>query len=109
MLLRAFVNVQLVSISARNSESDVAPKGLLMEQGLKKKLKELIGDLTCPKGFTCCTEGLENLCKARDVGLETFIECLEDDPYICAFSIRLSGLSYCKCPLRVYIAKTAGA
>ena len=76
-----------------------------MEEGLEKKLKELMGGLTCPKDFKCCTGGLENLCKARDIGLETFIECLEDDPLDCPFTMRLHGVIYCKCPLRVYIAK----
>ena len=80
-----------------------------MKQNLEEKIKEHIGDLTCPKDFKCCTEGLENLCKARDVGLGTFIECLEDEPHECPFSMRLSGLSYCKCPLRVYIAKNSEA
>jgi hypothetical protein len=76
-----------------------------VEQDHEKKLKELIGDLVCPKDFKCCTEGLENLCKARDVGLETVVECLEEDPYVCPFSMSLGGMYYCKCPVRVYITK----
>jgi hypothetical protein len=81
---------------------------LLMEPGLEKQLKELIGHLKCPKDFKCCTEGLEDLCKARDIGLETFAECLEVHPLDCPFSMRLANVNYCKCTLRVYIAKKLG-
>jgi len=75
------------------------------EQDLKKKLREIIGDLKCPKDFKCCTEGLEKLCKARDVGLESHIQCLEEQPFTCKFSVSFGNAYYCHCPLRVYIAK----
>ena len=68
-------------------------------------LRKLIGELKCPKGFTCYTSGFNILCKAKDVGMESFLECLEDDPKACVFSIGYGASYYCKCPLRVYIAK----
>jgi hypothetical protein len=76
-----------------------------VEQDLEKELRAIINSFTCPKDFKCYRSGFEALCKARDVGLETFIECFEDDPFDCPFSMRLHGVHYCKCPLRVYIAK----
>jgi hypothetical protein len=76
-----------------------------MEQGLEKKLKEIIGDLECPKGFKCCTEGLEKLCKAQDVGLQWYLLCLEPQPQKCKFSVFVANKYLCECPLRVYIAK----
>ncbi len=76
-----------------------------MEQDHQKELQELIGDLVCPKDFKCCTEGLEHLCKAREIGLETFLECLEEHPLECPFSVHFDDLYLCECPLRVYIAK----
>ena len=79
-----------------------------MEQDLEEELKEIIDNLACPKNFKCYRSGLETLCKARDVGLETFIECLEENPNQCPFSMRLHGHDFCKCPLRVYIAKKLG-
>jgi hypothetical protein len=57
------------------------------------------------KEFQFHKSEFENPCKAQDVGLETFVECLEEHPYDCPFSIPLDGLYYCKCPLCVYIAK----
>ena len=79
-----------------------------MEQYIEKELKEVIGDLTCRKNFKCCTEGLETLCKAQDVGLETFLECLEEHPPDCPFSLSFGDMFLCECPLRGYIAKKSG-
>jgi hypothetical protein len=67
--------------------------------------KEVMGDATCPKDFKCYKSGFENLCKAQEVGLETFLECLEEHAMECTFSVRFGGLYYCRCPLRVYISK----
>ena len=83
-------------------------KGLLMKQGLEIKLKQIMGDTECPKGFTCCTEGLENLCKAKDVGLKEHLECLEQNPSLCPFSVSFGILYLCNCALRVYITKKLG-
>jgi hypothetical protein len=49
-----------------------------MEPDLEKKLREVIGDLECPKDFKCCVEGLEKLCKAKDIGLD----CLKTNPVL---------------------------
>jgi hypothetical protein len=37
--------------------------------------------------------------------LESFLECLEHNPTHCEFSISYGDGHYCRCPLRVYIAK----
>ena len=76
-----------------------------MKQDLEKQLREAIGDLKCPKDFKCCTEALENLCKARDIGLESYLECLEENAFACPFSVHFGYVYYCECPLRIYIAK----
>jgi hypothetical protein len=75
-----------------------------MEQDHEKELQEIIGIFTCPKDFECYKSGFEKLCKAQDVGLP-LLECLEEHPVECRFSVRDGGVFYCKCPLRVYIAK----
>lgn len=71
----------------------------------KKEIEKIIGQIKCPKDFKCYESGFQVLCKARDVGLETHLECLEAEPYECEFSVRFGGLYYCHCPLRVYLAK----
>jgi hypothetical protein len=76
-----------------------------MEQDLEKELKKIIGDLECPKGFKCCTEGLEKLCKAKKLGPDLLLECLEESPSACQFSLHFGDRYYCECPLRIYIAE----
>jgi hypothetical protein len=44
-------------------------------------------------------------CKAKDVGLDSFAECLEKDSYRCPFSVAYARTRYCISPARVYIAK----
>ena len=72
----------------------------------KKQIEEIIGGISCPKDFVCYKSGFENLCKAEDIWLESFLKCLEDNPRECVFAISYASGYYCKCPLRVYIAKT---
>lgn len=76
-----------------------------MEEGHEKELKEIIGHLVCPEAFQCCTRGLKNLSKADDIGLGTYLECLETHAYVFLHQIPLVGVHYRRCPVRVYIAK----
>ena len=76
-----------------------------MQEEDTKELEEIIGELKCPKNFHCCESGFEMLCKAKDVGIEEFLECLEERPFECKFSIPFGNAHYCQCPLRIYIAK----
>jgi hypothetical protein len=76
-----------------------------MEQNHQKAIERIIGRLQCSKNFKCYRKGFDDLCKAQEIGLETFLECLEEDPHECPFSMPLGGTVYCRCPLRVYVAK----
>jgi hypothetical protein len=44
-------------------------------------------------------------CKTRDVGLNSYIECLEIDSHTCPFSLSYAFTYYCLCRARVFIAK----
>jgi hypothetical protein len=68
----------------------------------KHKLAERIEE--CPKGCKYCEA--EGLCMAKDIGLKTFVECLEKRSFECESSISYGRVSYCSCPARVYIAKS---
>ena len=71
----------------------------------KKEIEEIIGRMQCPKDFECYKSGFEILCSAKDIGLETFVKCLEEDPLECQFSMPYGHTRFCHCPLRIYIAK----
>ncbi|MES0364102.1 MAG: hypothetical protein ABUK14_09155 [Desulfobacteria bacterium] len=68
-------------------------------------LQEITRDLSCPKGFQCYKSGFQDLCKVRDVGMQTFVECHEQYSEDCTFSLSLYGWNYCRCPVRVYVVK----
>ncbi|MEE9223983.1 MAG: hypothetical protein V3U51_04465 [Thermoplasmata archaeon] len=51
------------------------------------EVKEIIDKTDCPKDFRCCKSGFDVLCKARDIGLDSFLVCLDDDPPDCVFSL----------------------
>ena len=76
-----------------------------MKKDVTNKIKEIIGDLNCPKNFKCAKHGFKHLCKGKDAGLDNFLECLDEDASNCAFSVSYGKSCYCKCPLRVYPAK----
>lgn len=76
-----------------------------MEQHHADQIEKIIKDMNCPKNFVCYKSGFENLCSTRDIGLESFIKCLEENPGECIFSLSF-GYSYlCTCPLRIYILR----
>jgi hypothetical protein len=79
-----------------------------MDQDIKNKIKEFIGDLQCPKQFCCLESGFEFGCKARDIGAENYLECLEESDPPCPFVVPLENKNYCHCPIRIYICKKLG-
>jgi hypothetical protein len=79
-----------------------------MEQAHEQEIEEIIGQTACPKDFACHRSAFQVLCKAKDVGIESFLECLEEKPFACKFAVPFGSLYYCRCPLRVYISKKFG-
>ncbi len=78
-----------------------------MDEETKKEIDEIIGQMQCPRGFRCANSGFERLCKAKNIGLEHYLECDEDDARHCKFSLTFGNSGYyCQCPLRVYISRT---
>ncbi len=69
------------------------------------KIEEIMAGMQCPKDFQCARSGLERLCKAKDFGLENYLECLEETPQACAFALPFGDGHFCQCPLRVYLCK----
>ena len=76
-----------------------------MKDDDRKRIEEMTGNIECPKNFKCVESGFENLCKAKDFGLDDYLECLEEDPHKCKFALPFGNGYFCQCPLRVYLAK----
>ncbi|MDD5254510.1 MAG: hypothetical protein PHR11_00465 [Candidatus Omnitrophica bacterium] len=75
------------------------------QDSFSKQIKELIGNLQCPKEFRCCKLANGKLCKAEDIGCDTYIKCLEEKPQECKFALPFGYSWNCSCPLRIYIMK----
>ncbi len=71
----------------------------------KMEVESLISKLHCSKNFSCMAFGSESLCKAKDIGLEKYLECHENRPYRCEFSISFGRVCFCKCPVRIFISR----
>jgi hypothetical protein len=80
-------------------------KPMELPEEQRKKIEELASGLNCSKDFICYKSGLEKLCKARDFGMEEYIDCLEETPEKCEFSLSFGTGHLCTCPVRIYIAK----
>jgi hypothetical protein len=74
-----------------------------MEQEYAQRMEELLKD--CPKDRKVSKTEFGIPCKTKDVGLGSFFECLEKNPYTCRSHLRFGDLSLCKCPIRISIAK----
>lgn len=77
-----------------------------MDEEQKQRVQEIVDGMQCPRAFRCCRDNFANVCKAKDIGgIEAFLECLEENPQDCKFSVSFGFSHFCQCPLRVYIAK----
>lgn len=76
-----------------------------IDQQHKRQIEKIISQMQCSKDFKCYRQKFTNLSKVRDIGMETFVECLEEQPQQCEFLTPFGYKYFCKCPLRVYVAK----
>lgn len=63
--------------------------------------------MKCSKGFKCYKSNFTEVGKAEDIGMQTFVTCLEEPRNIqqCEFALPFGGKTFCNCPLRVYLSR----
>ena len=71
----------------------------------KQKMEEIASEIDCPKDFICFKSEPEELHRARSIGIEGYLNCLEDNSQECEFALPFGEGYLCKCPVRVYIAQ----
>ena len=71
----------------------------------QRKIEEIIGKMSCPKAFKCAESGFAGLCRARDFGVDSYLECLDESGHECQFALPFGDGYLCQCPLRVFLAK----
>jgi len=79
-----------------------------MDKATRKKIQKIIDGMSCPKNFKCADNPVENLCRAKDLGLKSYLDCLEGRPSACPFAEPFGFGYFCKCPLRVFLSKELG-
>jgi len=82
-----------------------------MKEDDKKRIRQIMGGIECPKNFKCAEGGFKNLCRAKYFGGEQFLQCLEETSPPCPFAgVYDYGfqMHFCRCPLRMYLAKNVG-
>ena len=67
----------------------------------------LLGGESCAYDLACCLGDRERLCRARSIGSDKFMVCLEKSED-CNFSMHFGGGFMCKCPVRINLANTLG-
>ena len=94
-----------VPVARGDRGTDIGDTG---KEDLAATVDSLMGEIKCPKGFICARSGFENLCRAREIGLSSHLQCLEPDPSSCAFSVSYEQDCLCECPLRGYLFRKLG-
>ena len=79
--------------------------GSCMEQTVIQQIEEAMPGLKLLEDCKSYKPGFGFTCKAKDVGLDAYVECLEKDSCRCPFSVSYAQAYYCTCPARIYIAK----
>jgi hypothetical protein len=76
-----------------------------MKQAHMMVIERAIKGLKLPPNFKWHTPGMGFTCKAEDVGLGSFVKCLENENGACPFSMPYADSNYCKCFARIYMAR----
>jgi hypothetical protein len=69
----------------------------------KREIEKLFEN--CPEECKCRQRGVDDLCYVRDIGLKSFVQCLEKDSLTCFHRIGFGRNYYCTCPVCVFMAK----
>lgn len=87
-------------------EPDGLDADLAADGTLRQAVVTIMGDMECGKEFKCADAGFRDLCRARDIGLDVHLECLDEGGENCQFATKFDAGHLCECPLRVYLYRT---
>jgi hypothetical protein len=70
-----------------------------------EQIEDIMSSMDCQKDFKCYKSDFDNICIAADRGLDTLADCCDQGNTTCQFRVPFGQSAFCRCPLRVYIAK----
>ncbi len=82
--------------------------GIELTSDQERQVKDIIDRMECPISFQCYRHGFQDMCKAYFVNDGELVECLDEEGKHCQFSHSFGGGRYCKCSLRIWVAKHLG-
>jgi hypothetical protein len=74
----------------------------------KDKIEKLIGEIKCDLDFRCYKSRFKDICEAKNIGMEDFIDCHDKTPTKCRYAMSFGDAYFCHCPLRNYLAREIG-
>jgi hypothetical protein len=79
-----------------------------LDKNQKAKAEEIKASISCEKNFECLNSNFSKISQAKDIGLDEYVKCLAEKPDKCNYSLTF-GYSYlCRCPMRIFAAKSLG-
>lgn len=76
-----------------------------MEKKHIKQIKKIMDEIECEKDFACYKSEFKNHPKAKNIGIQSFVECLEKNAMFCKYSLSFGDSYLCRCPLALYFVK----
>ena len=67
--------------------------------------QKLLEEEVCERGLCCVKSGFKDMHRANYIGNESYAICL-DKVKDCNFYVNAGYTCLCRCPVRIYIAKT---
>lgn len=75
----------------------------------RRHLERLKAKTRCDRKHVCIETPGADLCAARDLGMGSFLECLETVRGKCRHAFPFGKGRFCRCPLRVFLEKCGDA
>jgi hypothetical protein len=75
----------------------------------KCRMEEIKDTMECPKDFECHRSECKKLSNVEIIGDGKLLECLEAGHRECEYGLCFDFGTFCKCPLRNYIARNLGS
>lgn len=72
------------------------------------KIKELAGQIECPWESRCITSDFTDVPKVEDTMLSTRVKCLAPREEFCPLSVHSGSEIFCKCSVRICLARKLG-
>ncbi len=73
----------------------------------RERIDQIVAKMTtpCPKDLVCYKSGFEVLPNTKVIGRGDLVECFEENRQSCRYGLSFGQGTFCKCPIRNYIAR----